>query len=119
MAFQIRQEDAVTVVEMSGEFWGGEETKKLSDAFKRFAAAGHVRVVIDMEQTTYLNSPSIGVLMRLHTTVAGKAGKVVLANVSKRNLDFLEMTNLTLIFQVFASAAEGVEALKAWSPAAA
>jgi anti-sigma B factor antagonist len=114
VGYHIATVDAIPVVELSGDFWGGDETRKLSEAFANLLEGGNRKVVIDLSKTSYLNSTALGVLVRLHTTVSRQGGKLTLAGISKRIHNIFLITKLAFVFDTYDSVAEAVESLKKW-----
>lgn len=114
MGYHITTVDGIAVVELSGDFWGGEETRKIADAFKDMVEGGSGRIVVDLGKTGYLNSTALGVLVSLHTTVNRLGGKLTLANISKKIHNVFLITKLAFVFDTYSTVNEAVEALKNW-----
>ncbi len=62
--------------------------------------AGVDKLVLDMERVTYLNSSALGSIVSAQRKVTDREGKLVLVNVSKKLLQFLELYNLTEILTI-------------------
>ena len=62
--------------------------------------AGAVRLVLDMERVTYLNSSALGSIVSAQRKVTDREGRMVLVNVSKKLLQFFELYNLTEILTI-------------------
>ena len=62
--------------------------------------AGAVRLVLDMERVTYLNSSALGSIVSAQRKVTDREGRMVLVNVSKKLLQFFELYNLTEILMI-------------------
>lgn len=116
MRHQVREIEGVTVVELSGEFWGGVETEAASDHMRGLVAEGKLRFVIDLGKTTYLNSRGIGMLVALLTTLSRQGGKMVLARVTKRIHNVLVITRLNFIFDTFDTVEEAIASVRSWTP---
>jgi anti-sigma B factor antagonist len=114
VGYHISTVEGISVVELSGDFWGGEETRKIADAFKALVEGGNGRIVVDLGKTGYLNSTALGVLVSLHTTVSRAGGTLCLANISKKIHNVFLITKLAFVFDTYATVAEAVEALKGW-----
>lgn len=112
MGYHISVVEGISVVELSGDFWGGEETRKISEAFKELVEGGNGRIVVDLAKTNYLNSTALGVLVSLHTTVSRQGGKMCLANISKRIHNVFLITKLAFVFDTYDNLAEAIAAMK-------
>ena len=62
--------------------------------------AGVDKLVLDMERVTYLNSSALGSIVSAQRKVTDREGELVLVNVSKKLLQFLELYNLTEILTI-------------------
>ncbi len=112
MGYHIHDVEGIAVVELTGDFWGGDETKKISDAFANLMAGGNGRIVIDLSKTSYLNSTALGVLVKLHTTVSRQGGKLALTGISKRIHNIFLITKLAFVFDTYDKLDQAVAALK-------
>ena len=100
------------IVRMDGDFVGGEETDKLRDVLKDLAESKHTKAIIDLKDTVYLASPTLGVLLSANAQFTKKKGKIVIANVSDYLENIFSITKLTLIFPIFATLEEAKKELK-------
>jgi anti-sigma B factor antagonist len=114
VGYHISNQDGVPVVELSGDFWGGDETRKLSEAFANLLEGGNRKIVLDLSKTSYLNSTALGVLVRLHATVGRQGGKLTLAGISKRIHNIFLITKLAFVFDTYDSIGDAVDAMKKW-----
>lgn len=112
MGYHISNKDGIAVVELSGDFWGGDETRQISEAFANLLSGGNGRIVIDLSKTSYLNSTALGVLVKLHTTVSRQGGKLAIAGISKRIHNIFLITKLAFVFDTYDTTDQAVEALK-------
>src|SRR5580700_1878100 len=65
------------------------------------AAAGHLRIVLDLKNVFYIDSTGLGALVGGYATLQRKKGAVKLVNPNKRNLELLLVTQLHSVFEVF------------------
>jgi anti-sigma B factor antagonist len=103
----------VKILSLRGEFIGGGETDDLRDALAREAEAGTEHLLIDLAGVSYLNSTALGVLIAAHTSFTKRGARVGLCNVSKNIQNIFVITKLALVFNIYGSTSEGVEAMKA------
>lgn len=112
MGYHIANQDGIAIVELTGDFWGGDETRKISDVFTDLLNGGNGRIVIDLSKTSYLNSTALGVLVKLHTTVSRQGGKLAIAGISKRIHNIFLITKLAFVFDTYDKLDQAVEAMK-------
>ena len=104
-------ENGVKVLAPRGEFTGGDETDELRNALAAEAESGAQSLLIDLENTTYLNSTALGVLIAAHTSFTKRGLRLGLCNVSKNIENLFVITKLVLVFNVYGSREEGLAAL--------
>jgi anti-anti-sigma factor len=68
-------------------------------------------VVVDLSHVDYINSPFLSVLLRCWKLATVKGGLMVLAGVSGRARDLLRVTRLDLVWPIYDSRQEAIEAL--------
>src|SRR3954468_17632350 len=97
---KVSSQDGVRVVEMRGEFVGGNETDDLRDTLAQESNNGTERLLIDLAGATYLNSTALGALIAAHTNFTKRNAKVALCNVSKNIENIFVITKLALVFSI-------------------
>lgn len=110
---KVTSEGNVRVVALNGEFIGGNETDQLRDVLTEEAKSGAPRLLIDLANTSYLNSTALGVLIAAHTNFSKREGKMGLSNVSKNIENIFVITKLSLVFSIYGSREEGVREMSA------
>ena len=91
------QEDDAVVVRVGGDL----DVATAADLWSHLSALiedGDVRIVIDCEGVTFLDSSGIAVLVRCFRAVTPAGGWVRLRRVSPRVLEVLTITSLTTVF---------------------
>ncbi len=111
MALDVRTVSEVTVLTPKGMLLGGKETDELQSKIKELAEAGNKKLLINLGQTTFMNSVSLGVLIAGHSTYAKREGKMKLCAVDKKIQNIFVVTKLSLVFDVYD---EYEEALKSF-----
>lgn len=109
--FQIDDVGSYRIMKLNGEFIGGEETDKLSQALKDAAAADLNKLVLDLSGVTFLNSMALGVLLSANALFHKHGGKVVLCNPSEYLKTIFETTKLSLIFTIDKTIEEAIKSL--------
>ncbi|TAE30732.1 MAG: anti-sigma factor antagonist [Candidatus Kapaibacterium sp.] len=105
----VEQQGSVTVIRLSGQFIGGDETDALREEFKRLALVEKPLVAVDLHAVSYLNSTALGVLISAHASLSKqKHGRVGLCKISKNIENIFVITKLTLVFEMFPTIEEAI-----------
>ncbi|MCD6534649.1 MAG: STAS domain-containing protein [Deltaproteobacteria bacterium] len=89
-----------TRLALKGDVTDVETWDEFSNDLTAAIDAGVVRLVLDMEKVTYLNSSALGSIVSAQRKIADREGQMVLVNVSKKLLQFFELYNLTEILTI-------------------
>jgi anti-sigma B factor antagonist len=108
MAIGRRQVESITILSPRGSFYGDRETDELQKAIMDEAAAGNVRLILNMTECQALNSIAIGVLMRGFANYRSRGGDIRLCGLGKRLNDLFTMTKLIFVFGHFDSEEEAL-----------
>jgi len=108
MAFQVSEKDGVTVIDVEGQLIVGnrQELKqkvldKLEDGARKF--------LIDFENTGYIDSSGLGVLVSLSKKIREQGGELRLANLNEDLKTLFELTKLDTLFHISNSRSEALE----------
>lgn len=85
---------------LKGQFIGGEETDELKSKLNEVAELKKNKLVINLEDVTYLNSTALGVLISAHSNFSKRDGEIILCNVSKSIENIFVITKLSLVFNI-------------------
>jgi anti-sigma B factor antagonist len=103
---------SVRVVTLQGEFVGGNETDDLRAALEAEAKEGTTHLLIDLANTSYLNSTALGVLIAGHTNFTKRGARIGLCNLSDNIENIFVITKLTLVFNIYETRQEGLDAMR-------
>jgi anti-sigma B factor antagonist len=98
MGIRTRHILSVTVLEVSGNFFGDEETEEFAHAIAEAAAAGNQHLILDMSDCKVMNSTALSVLTKAHHDYSASGGAVRLCGLQRRMLNLLTMTRLLGLF---------------------
>ena len=87
------QEGKIVVLELKGNYVGGQETDDLRDAIKKLSEEGNLKLVVDLGEVSYLNSSALGVLIAAHANYAKRGGKIKLCQLNKNLENLFVITN--------------------------
>ena len=112
MSLEVRTIGEVTVLTPKGMLLGGKETDELQGKIKELAEAGNKKLLINLGQTTFMNSVSLGVLIAGHTNYAKRDAKMKLCAVDKKIQNIFVVTKLSLVFDVYDSEGESLKSFQ-------
>lgn len=107
----VHTENGVTVLRLSGQFIGGEETDALRDVLRACAAEHGAIVVVDFSDVPYINSAVIGALLVAHASIARHGGVVALSGIHGTLDHVFTITKLHLVFPLFPSVPVALQSL--------
>ncbi|MBM4158145.1 MAG: STAS domain-containing protein [Ignavibacteria bacterium] len=104
---EFKEKDLI-VLELKGNFVGGDETDELRDTIKKISEEGNKKLIIDLGGVVYLNSTALGVLISAHTNYTKREGKIKLCQLNKNLQNLFVITKLSLIFDAYHSQQEAI-----------
>jgi len=93
--------DDVMVLDLRGRLVLGEETEALRQRVKRLIAAGHKRVIFDLEEVSYIDSSGLSTLISSFVSVRNQGGQLKLLKLTQRVSDLMQITKLSTVFDVY------------------
>ena len=102
------QHGNVLVLKCAGRLTLGESAVAFRSAVRDALVAGERLLVLDMTDLNYIDSSGIGELVSAYTATRNAGGQLLLAGLTKRVRDLLEITKLYTVFPVFATVEEAV-----------
>ena len=83
----------------------------LKDDVLKHVAAGRNKIILNLAQIDFINSSGLGTLVSILKEVRLAKGRLVLSNLAGYVQEIFEITQLSHIFEIFASEAEAQESL--------
>ena len=102
------QDGKIVILELKGNYVGGDETDELRDQIKALSEQGNLKLVIDLGEVSYLNSSALGVLIAAHANYTKRGGHVKLCQLNKNLENLFVITKLSLIFDSYPSQVEAI-----------
>jgi len=93
-AIGVRQVGAVTVIDIAGRLTLGEPVTRLREKIQGSKEAGRNRVLVNLAQTTYIDSSGIGELVGAMAALRTAGGQLKLSGLSQKVLALFEVANL-------------------------
>jgi len=78
----------------------------LKDDILRHVARGQNRIILNLAQVDFINSSGLGTLVSILKEVRLAKGRLVLSNLASYVQEIFEITQLSNIFEIFASEAD-------------
>ncbi len=103
-----REVDGVAVVGLEGRIVLGEETSALREQVKSILAAGKKKIVLNMNNVTYIDSSGLGALVAAHHSAHSQGASLKLSNLGAKFHELLQVTRLLTVFDVHDSEAAAV-----------
>ena len=110
MALKIsnRQVDGVGVVELAGRIVLGEESNAMREQIKGMLAAGQKKIVLNLNDVTYIDSAGLGALVAAHHSARTQGASLKLAHLGSKFKEILQVTKLLTVFEVHDTEAAAV-----------
>jgi anti-sigma B factor antagonist len=96
-----RQVGDVTVIDAAGRITLGEGASAFRDLIRDLANKGGQKILLNLNEVSYIDSSGIGELVSGFTTITNHGGSLKLVGLSKRVKDLLQITKLYTVFEVF------------------
>ena len=103
-----RQVGDVSVLDISGRITLGEGSSVLRESLRDFASIKNSKVLLNLEDVSYIDSSGIGELVSGFTNIQETGGSLKLLKLTKRVRDLLQITKLYTVFEVFDDEAAGI-----------
>ncbi len=110
MAFQVTKENDVTVVAVEGQLIVGNR-QELKQKVLEELEDGARKFVVDFDQTGYIDSSGLGVLVSLSKKIREQGGELRLAGLNEDLRTLFELTKLDTLFKIADSRAEALEGM--------
>lgn len=99
MNFRVSQQNDVTVISVTGQLIVGNRQELKDDAIK-LLESGSRKFLLDFEDTAYIDSSGLGVLVSLSKKIREKGGEMRLAGLNEDLRTLFELTKLDTLFYI-------------------
>jgi len=103
-----REVDGVTVAALDGRIVLGEESNALREKIKGLVAEGKKKIVLNMDNITFIDSAGLGTLVASHHSAKNQGASLRLCHLGAKFTEVLQITKLMTIFDVSNTEAEAV-----------
>ncbi len=110
MSITTSEQYHAAVIRPKGEFFGSVQGPAFREALAPLRAKGKTNIVVDLSQTTLMDSSGIGVLLEAAEGLRSAGGDLRLAELEKKMRNLFLMTRLLGdVFQIFDTVDEAIE----------
>lgn len=110
MMLSHHKEQDIEIVEIAGRLTL-VDVAQARDKLKDIAQQGAGKMIIDLSQTTFMDSGGLSVLISAYKAVQSRNGRLVLAAPSASIQSLIELTRLQHIFEIFQTKEAAIGAL--------
>jgi anti-sigma B factor antagonist len=103
-----REVDGVSVVALDGRIVLGEESNALREKVKSLIAGGKKKIVLNMDNVTFIDSAGLGTLVASHHSAKSQGAALKLCHLGSKFQEVLQITKLLTVFDVYNTEAEAV-----------
>jgi anti-sigma B factor antagonist len=103
-----REVDGVSVVALDGRIVLGEESNALREKVKGLIAGGKKKIVLNMNNVTFIDSAGLGTLVAAHHSAKTQGAALKLCHLGSKFQEVLQITKLLTVFDVYNTEAEAV-----------
>ena len=103
-----REVDGVSVVALDGRIVLGEESNALREKVKNLLAEGKKKIVLNMDNITFIDSAGLGKLVAAHHSAKGQGASLRLCHLGSKFQEVLQITKLLTVFDVYDTEAQAV-----------
>jgi len=108
MRVNVRQREGVTILDLKGKITIGVGDVALRDAIHEALSAGAMKILVNLEDVSTIDSSGVGELVSSYTTVTNRGGKLRLLNLPPKVADILQITQLITVFDVYEDEDEAI-----------
>jgi anti-sigma B factor antagonist len=110
MSLQIdeREIEGITILDLRGSLTFGEGDLALRDKLRALHQAGKINFVLNLKEVSHLDSTGLGTLVFMLARLRKAGGNLALANLNRAHLELLQLTSLTMVFEVYQDAQDAV-----------
>ena len=110
MKASTRQQQDITIVDLSGQIKLGEGSSVLRETIKDLLGKGRKKILLNLADINYIDSSGVGELVSAFTSVRNQGGELKLLHLTKKVHDILQITKLYTVFDVRDNEAAAISA---------
>lgn len=96
-----KEVNGILLLDLRGRLTLGEETAALREKVRQLVEAGHSRIILNLEEVTYIDSVGLSTLVASYTSARKQGGNVKLLHLTKRAHELMHITRLSTVFEIY------------------
>jgi anti-sigma B factor antagonist len=96
-----RQVGDITIIDAIGRLVASESAYDLLDAIRKLIAEGKRKVVLNLEDTDYVDATGVGILVSGFTKLADVGGRLKLLALQEQPREKLRITKLDTVLEIY------------------
>jgi anti-sigma B factor antagonist len=109
MKLDLREDQGVAILEVSGQVTSGGGDEMLREAIDTLVASGRTKLLVNLSDVDFLDSAGVGELVASHRMVERFGGTLKLLKASPKVKSSLTVAKLLPLFEVFDDESEALE----------
>src|SRR5262245_31473163 len=105
---QKRKKGDVVILDILGDITLGEPEQSLRDTITDLVDRKQSRIIVNLEAVEFVDSSGVGALVKSHTTLAKRGGRLMLLKPGKMIRQTLKITGLLGVFEIFDEEADAL-----------
>jgi anti-sigma B factor antagonist len=110
--FNRREQNGVTIIDVSGKISLGSGNQELRDCINKTLEEGNKKLILNLGELSYLDSSGVGTLVGCFTSAQNRGASLKLLNLTKKIQDLLSITKLLTVFDTFDDEQAAVDSFK-------
>jgi len=112
MKIKSREADGITILDISGEMYGGPDNMELVNTVTELAKDKKLDLLVNLSKVKWISSTGLGILVSARSRFSKEGGVIKLCQPNERVLGILQVTRLNLIFDVYPNEDEALKSFK-------
>lgn len=104
-----RRKESIVILDLDGNIRLGEGSKALHEKIRDLVTKGEKRILLNLENVSYVDSCGLGELVAGYTTLQNNEGEMKLLNLTDRVSELMVITKLLTVFDVFEDEEEAIK----------
>ena len=113
MQMNVESKEGYQVLQLAGDFNSNEETEGLRLKLKELATGDSPKLIVDLKNTRYFNSATLGVLISANALFNKNKGQIIFCNPNEDILKIFEITKLHLVIKLIQDCSEAIAKIQA------
>lgn len=108
MKYSTRQNQDVTIIDLTGKITIGVGDVALREAVREALEKGARKILLNLKSVITIDSSGIGELVHAYTVTTNRGGHLKLLNLPGKIADILQVTQLITLFEIYENEGEAV-----------